>query len=129
MQSEETREYSGGESCDVAVCIHRQTNTKRVCCLYFRVFDLPSLGPHFIRTLLVVGEVAAQVVLALVVLHQLLHLLVPGVPLEVGVGTGDGPLQVIQLGGKTVNYPGETSDEGCCLSHFMSDASKTQLED
>ena len=32
---------------------------------------LLSLGPHFIRTLLVVGEVAAQVVLVLVVLHQL----------------------------------------------------------
>lgn len=47
-----------------------------------------------------VGEVATQVVLALVVLHQLLHLLVPGVPLEVGVGTRDGPLQVIQLGEK-----------------------------
>lgn len=50
--------------------------------------------------LLVVGEVAAQVVPALVLLHQLPHLLVLGVPLEVGVGTRDGPLQVTQLGEK-----------------------------
>lgn len=47
-----------------------------------------------------VGEVAGKVVLTLVLLHQLLHLLIRRVLLEVGVGTWDGPLQVIQLGEK-----------------------------
>lgn len=44
-----------------------------------------------------VNEVAAQVILALVFLHQLLHLLVLRVPLEEGVGAWYRPLQVIQL--------------------------------
>lgn len=60
--------------------------------------------PHLIWLLFVVGEVAAQVVLALVLLHQLVHLLVLGVLLEVGVGTWNRPLQVIQLENKTLNY-------------------------
>lgn len=58
----------------------------------------PRLGClHLIWLFLVVGEVAAQVILAFVLLHQLVHLLVFGVLLEVGVGTWDSPLQVIQL--------------------------------
>ncbi len=47
-----------------------------------------------------VSEVAAQVVLALVCLHQVVHLLVVSVLLKVGVGTWDSALQVIQLGEK-----------------------------
>lgn len=57
------------------------------------------------RLLFEVGEVAAQVVLALVHVHQPVHLLVIRVLLEEGVGTGDGPLQVLQLGEKTRSYP------------------------
>lgn len=41
-----------------------------------------------------VGEVAAKVVLVLVLLHHAQHVWVFGVLLEVRVGTWDGPLQV-----------------------------------
>jgi len=61
--------------------------------------------PRLVGLFFVVGEVATQVVLALILLHQLVHLLVPGVLLEVGVGTRDGPLQVIQLGVNTELAP------------------------
>lgn len=52
------------------------------------------------RLLFVVCEEAAQVVLALVLLHQLAHLLVLRVLLEEGVRARDGALQVVQLGDK-----------------------------
>lgn len=44
-----------------------------------------------------VDEEAAEVVLVLVLLHQLEHLLVLWVSLEEGVGTRHSPLQVVQL--------------------------------
>lgn len=53
--------------------------------------------PHLIRLFLMVCEVATQVVLALVHLHELVHLLVLRVSLEKSVSAWDGPLQVIQL--------------------------------
>lgn len=50
------------------------------------------------RLLFVVREEAAQVVLALVLLHQLAHLLVLRVLLEEGVRARHSTLQVVQLG-------------------------------
>lgn len=57
----------------------------------------PAGFAHLINLLFVVDEVTVQVILLLVCVHQLIHLLVPRVPLEEGVGTRDGPLQVVQL--------------------------------
>lgn len=48
-----------------------------------------------------VNEVAAQVVLVLILFHHASHLWVIRVLLEVGMGTWDGLLQVTQLGHKT----------------------------
>lgn len=50
-----------------------------------------------------VDEVTIQVILTLVPLHQLTHHLVPRVPLQEGVSTRDGPLQVIELQTQTIS--------------------------
>lgn len=61
------------------------------------------------RLLFVVCEEAAQVVLALVLLHQLAHLLVLRVLLEEGVRARDSTLQVVQLGDKKQWFASEDS--------------------
>lgn len=62
------------------------------------------------RLLFVVREEAAQVVLALVLLHQLAHLLVLRVLLEEGVRAGHSTLQVVQLGDRNSDLPRKILD-------------------
>lgn len=72
---------------------HYQSLFKLNYCLLMLIAKVTNLVP----SLLVVGEVSAQVVAAPVLLHQIAHLLVLGVPLQVGVSAGHGALQVVQL--------------------------------